>query len=134
MAEAIPLADRIARRLGQPTEFELLTAVMFRRFAEVAPDVALVEVGLGGRLDATHAWDGGVAVVTNVALDHTDRLGTTVAAIAREKAAIIERGDRAVTGAAGEALADRAPALLAARCARWPSRRPHPCWAGRATR
>ena len=105
VAEAIPLADRVARRLGQPTEFELLTAVMFRRFAEARPDVALVEVGLGGRLDATHAWDGGVAAITNVTLDHVDRLGTTVAAIAREKAAIIERGDQAVTGAAGEALA-----------------------------
>jgi dihydrofolate synthase/folylpolyglutamate synthase len=98
------VADRVARRHGEPTEFELLTAVVFRHFAEARPDVALVEVGLGGRLDATHAWDGGVAVVTNVALDHTDRLGSTIAAIAREKAAIIERGDRAVTGADGEAL------------------------------
>lgn len=101
----LAIADRIARRHGEPTEFELLTAVVFRHFAEADLDVALVEVGLGGRLDATHAWDGGVAAVTNVALDHTDRLGTTIAAIAREKAAIIERGDRAVTGADGEALA-----------------------------
>ncbi len=101
----LAVADRVARRHGEPTEFELLTAVVFRHFAEASLDVALVEVGLGGRLDATHAWDGGVAVVTNVALDHTDRLGTTIAAIAREKAAIIERGDRAVTGADGEALA-----------------------------
>ncbi len=100
-----PVADRVARRLGQPTEFELLTAVVFRHFAEQALDVALVEVGLGGRLDATHAWDGGVAVVTNVSLDHTDRLGSTVPEIAREKAAIIMRGDRAVTGAEDEALA-----------------------------
>jgi dihydrofolate synthase / folylpolyglutamate synthase len=61
-------------------------------------------VGLGGRLDATHAWDGGVAVVTNVDLDHMDRLGPTIAAIAKEKAAIIERGDIAVTGATGDAL------------------------------
>ncbi|MEX1172609.1 MAG: Mur ligase family protein [Chloroflexota bacterium] len=98
-------ADGIAARHGEPTEFELLTAVVFRHFAEVRPDVALVEVGLGGRLDATHTWDGGVAVVTNVDLDHTDRLGPTIAHIAREKAAIIERGDRAVTGATGEALA-----------------------------
>ena len=67
-------------------------------------DLAVVEVGLGGRLDATHAWDGGVAVVTNVSLDHTDRLGLTVEAIAREKAAIIMRGDLAVTGASGSAL------------------------------
>ena len=105
VGSVIPLADRISPRLGPPTEFELLTAVMFRHFADAALDVALVEVGLGGRLDATHAWDGGVAVVTNVGLDHTDRLGTTVTAIAREKAAIIERGDLAVTGATGDALA-----------------------------
>jgi dihydrofolate synthase / folylpolyglutamate synthase len=99
------VADRIAPRLGPPTEFELLTAVVFARFAEVRPDIALVEVGLGGRLDATHAWDGGVAVVTNVDLDHMDRLGGTIALIAREKAAIIERGDVAVTGARGDGLA-----------------------------
>ena len=100
----LAVADKVARRYGEPTEFELLTAAVFRHFAEADLDVALVEVGLGGRLDATHAWDGGVAVVTNVDLDHTDRLGPTIAAIAREKAAIIERGDLAVTGATGEAL------------------------------
>ena len=104
-ASVLPLADRVSRRLGPPTEFELLTAMMFRHFAASSLDVALVEVGLGGRLDATHAWDGGVAVLTNVDLDHTDRLGTTIEAIAREKAAIIERGDRAVTGAVEPALA-----------------------------
>jgi dihydrofolate synthase/folylpolyglutamate synthase len=105
VAQVTPIADRIARRHGDPTEFELLTAVVFLWFAEVGVDVALVEVGLGGRLDATHAWDGGVAVVTNVDLDHMDRLGPTIRHIAREKAAIIERGDRAVTGATGDALA-----------------------------
>ena len=104
VAAVLPLADKVAHRLGPLTEFELLTAVMFRHFALIRPDVALVEVGLGGRLDATHAWDGGVAVVTNVALDHTDRLGSTLEAIARQKAAIIERGDRAVTGTVGDAL------------------------------
>ncbi len=98
-------ADRIAPRFGEPTEFELLTAVVFARFAEVRPDLAVVEVGLGGRLDATHAWDGGVAVVTNVDLDHMDRLGDTIAKIAHEKAAIIERSDLAVTGASGDGLA-----------------------------
>jgi dihydrofolate synthase/folylpolyglutamate synthase len=100
----LAVADRVARRHGEPTEFELLTAVVFRHFGESELDVALVEVGLGGRLDATHAWDGGVAVVTNVALDHMAQLGWTISAIAREKAAIIERGDLAVTGAEGEAL------------------------------
>ena len=68
-------------------------------------DVAVVEVGLGGRLDATNAWDGGVAAVTNVALDHMEHLGSSLAAIGREKAAIIKRGDRAVTGAVGDGLA-----------------------------
>ena len=100
----LAVADKVARRNGEPTEFELLTAVVFRHFAESGIDVAMVEVGLGGRLDATHAWDGGVAVVTNVALDHMDRLGSTIPAIAKEKAAIIDRGDLAVTGADGEAL------------------------------
>jgi dihydrofolate synthase / folylpolyglutamate synthase len=103
--EVLPAADRVARRHGEPTEFELLTAIVFRWFAEQRPDVALVEVGLGGRLDATHAWDGGVAAITNVALDHMEQLGPTIDAIAREKAAIIERGDVAVTGATGSALA-----------------------------
>ena len=104
VGRVLAVADRVARRYGDPTEFELLTAVVFARFAEVRPDVALVEVGLGGRLDATHVWDGGVAVVTNVDLDHMDRLGDTVTKIAREKAAIIERGDLAVTGANGDGL------------------------------
>ena len=104
VADALPIADRVARRHGDPTEFELLTALAFRWFADQHVDLALVEVGLGGRLDATNAWDGGVAVVTNVTLDHMDRLGDTIPDIAREKAAIIKRGDRAVTGAEGAAL------------------------------
>ena len=105
VSRVLEVAAAIGRRHGEPTEFELLTALVFARFAEARPDVALVEVGLGGRLDATHAWDGGVAVVTNVDLDHTDLLGSTLTAIAREKAAIIERGDLAVTGASGDGLA-----------------------------
>ena len=109
----VPVADGLSRRLGPPTEFELLTAMMFRHFADSRLDLALVEVGLGGRLDATNAWDGGVAALTNVDLDHTDRLGSTIGAIAREKAAIVKRGDRAVTGTSGEALA-----ILGRRCAR----------------
>ncbi len=110
---AVAVADDVTRRLGPPTEFELLTAVMFRHFAESSLDLALVEVGLGGRLDATNAWDGGVAVLTNVGLDHMDRLGPTIGHIAREKVAIVKRGDVAVTGADGEALS-----ILRRRCAR----------------
>jgi dihydrofolate synthase/folylpolyglutamate synthase len=100
----LPVADRVARRHGPPTEFELLTALAFRHFADERVDLAVVEVGLGGRLDATHAWDGGVAAITNVDLDHTEHLGPTVELIAREKAAIVMRGDLAITGATGPAL------------------------------
>ena len=109
----LPLATRVEAEHGPPTEFELLTAVMFAHFARSGLDLALVEVGLGGRLDATNAWDGGVAVLTNVGLDHMDRLGPTIGHIAREKVAIVKRGDRAVTGADGEALA-----ILRRRCSR----------------
>lgn len=100
----LPVADRVARRHGPPTEFELLTALAFRHFADARVDLAVVEVGLGGRLDATHAWDGGVAAITNVDLDHTEHLGSTVELIAREKAAIVMRGDLAITGATGAAF------------------------------
>ena len=74
----LPAADAVARRHGPPTEFELVTALAFAWFAREAVDLAVVEVGLGGRLDATHAWDGGVAAITNVDLDHTEWLGPTV--------------------------------------------------------
>ncbi len=109
----IAVADDATRGLGRATEFELLTAAMFRHFATSRLDLALVEVGLGGRLDATNAWDGGVAALTNVALDHTEYLGPTIGAIAREKAQIVKRGDVAVTGAEGEALT-----ILRRRCGR----------------
>lgn len=105
VGDVLEATDRIEQRHGQPTEFELVTAMLFRWFADEGVTVALVEVGLGGRLDATHAWDGGVAAITNVALDHQAWLGDTIPEIAREKAAIIERGDVAVTGATGDALA-----------------------------
>jgi dihydrofolate synthase/folylpolyglutamate synthase len=103
--EVLGVADRISVRLGPPTEFEALTAAAMLWFARRRVDVAVVEVGLGGRLDATNAWDGGVAAITNVDWDHMDLLGDTLVQIAREKAAIIKRGDRAITGAAGDALA-----------------------------
>jgi dihydrofolate synthase/folylpolyglutamate synthase len=67
-------------------------------------DMLVCEVGLGGRLDATNALDLGLAMVTNVDLDHQKYLGNTIEEIAREKAAIIKPGDRVVTGCAGVAL------------------------------
>jgi dihydrofolate synthase/folylpolyglutamate synthase len=88
----------------QPTGFEVLTAAGILAARRADADVLVCEVGLGGRLDSTNVLDLGVAVVTNVALDHQDLLGDTIPEIAREKAAIIKRGNRAVTGAAEPAL------------------------------
>ncbi|MEA3503554.1 MAG: Mur ligase family protein, partial [Actinomycetota bacterium] len=80
------------------TYFELTAALAFSVFAEVALDVAIVEVGMGGRWDATNVVDSAVAVVTGIALDHVEYLGETVAEIAAEKAAIIGEGGIVVTG------------------------------------
>ncbi|HVH63324.1 MAG TPA: Mur ligase family protein [Candidatus Dormibacteraeota bacterium] len=98
-----PVFDAVAVDLGPPTEFEMLTAIAV---AYVAPrvDRLVCEVGLGGRLDATNALDLGLAMVTNVDLDHQKYLGDTIGEIAREKAAIVKRGNHVITGAEGEAL------------------------------
>ncbi len=81
-------------RLPQPPSyFEVLTAEGFLYFAEREIDMAVLEVGMGGRLDATNVVEPLVSVVTDISLDHTEWLGPTVAAIAREKAGILrERG------------------------------------------
>ena len=76
-----------AERLGA-TQFEILTAAALAEFAAAGVDVAVVEAGLGGRLDATNVLDARVVVLTNVALEHTDVLGDTREAIAREKLAV----------------------------------------------
>ena len=89
----------------QPTGFEVLTAAGILAARRADADVLVCEVGLGGRLDSTNVLDLGVAVVTNVALDHQDLLGDTIPEIAREKAAIIKPGNHAVTGAVEPALA-----------------------------
>ncbi|MDR0966829.1 MAG: bifunctional folylpolyglutamate synthase/dihydrofolate synthase [Myxococcales bacterium] len=79
----------------RPTYFEALTAVAIDHFAREGVDVAILEVGLGGRLDATSAVAPEVAIITRIALDHTALLGATLASIAREKAAILKAGTRA---------------------------------------
>ncbi len=74
------------------TAFELITVVAFMAFAEAEIEVAVLEVGLGGRLDATNAVDPTVAVITPISYDHTQILGETLTLIAREKAGIIRPG------------------------------------------
>lgn len=80
------------------TWFDVVTAAAFALFAEAGVDWAAVEVGLGGRLDSTNVLDAPVCVLTNVDLEHTAVLGSTRAAIAREKAAIAKAGAVLVTG------------------------------------
>jgi dihydrofolate synthase/folylpolyglutamate synthase len=78
------------------TWFEIITAAAFRWFADRPVDTAVLEVGLGGRWDATNVADGVVAVVTNIGLDHTEFLGPTLADVASEKAGIIKPGSTLV--------------------------------------
>jgi dihydrofolate synthase / folylpolyglutamate synthase len=82
----------------RPTRFELLTAAAFMWFADIAVDVAVIEVGVGGAWDATNVADGTVAVITNVSYDHTEILGPTLEGIARDKAGIVKPGSLVVVG------------------------------------
>lgn len=96
-------AELFARvRELQLTFFELLTVIAFLQFAEERVDATVLEVGLGGRLDATNVVDAEVAVVTGVALDHEAILGRDVGQIALEKAGIFKPGRIAVVGSGGE--------------------------------
>ena len=96
--------NTVAERLVQqgalphpPSFFETLTAMAFEYFASAGIEIAVLEVGMGGRLDATNVTDPCLAVITDIALDHQQYLGNTVAEIAREKAGIIRRGGVVVT-------------------------------------
>ena len=81
-----------------PSFFELTTALAFKYFAEKKVDIAVVEVGLGGRLDCTNVITPEVSVITNISFDHTQFLGNTLAEIAGEKAGIIKPGVPVVIG------------------------------------
>src|SRR5271163_5498 len=96
--------DRVAEDLVEKTElpwhpsfFEMMTAIAFEYFAREHVDLAVLEVGMGGRLDATNVVDPRVSIITDVALDHQKYLGNTVSEIAREKAGIIRTGGVVVT-------------------------------------
>lgn len=88
----------------QPTTFDVVTSMGFLAAREHEAESVICEVGLGGRLDSTNVADLGFAVITNIALDHTEYLGTTEEQIAREKAAVIKPGNGAVTAARGPGL------------------------------
>ncbi len=98
LAELEPLLEH------EPTWFELVAAAALRWFADVAVEAAVIEVGLGGRYDATNVVDGQVAVVTNVGIDHVEYLGPTREHIATEKAGIVKPGSTLVLGETDPAL------------------------------
>lgn len=92
--ELQPIVDRVNQEaaFGQLTTFEILTALVFAYFKKNHVDFQVLEVGLGGRLDATNVVTGDVCVITSLSLDHTEILGNTVTKVAVEKAGIIKPG------------------------------------------
>lgn len=105
-----------------PSFFELTTAMAFLYFAQEKVDVAIIEVGLGGRLDCTNIIQPDMSVITNISFDHVQFLGDTLAKIASEKAGIIKKGTPVVIGEANQetrpifeakALAEQAPIVFA---------------------
>jgi dihydrofolate synthase/folylpolyglutamate synthase len=118
-AEVIPVVDRMdraAERRGRrgPTWFEVMTAVALVHFARARVDIAVLETGLGGRLDATNVCRPVLSIITSISLDHMRLLGATIAKIAAEKAGIIKRGRLVISGATAVA-ARRVIAATAAR-------------------
>ena len=97
-------ADSIVKKgvCEQPTQFEILTAAAFLHFALEKVDYAVIEVGLGGLWDSTNVITPVVSVITNVALDHCDKLGNTIERIAMQKAGIIKDNVPVVTAAEGD--------------------------------
>jgi dihydrofolate synthase / folylpolyglutamate synthase len=99
--ELKPVADRITAKGGlddRPSFFEFMTAMAFLQFARKDCNVSVIEVGLGGRLDATNIVEPEVSVVTSIGVDHSELLGDTLEAIAGEKAGIIKPGRPVVIG------------------------------------
>jgi dihydrofolate synthase / folylpolyglutamate synthase len=109
-----PLVEIISSdpELGDMTEFEVVTVLALTFFAEQKVDLVILEVGLGGRLDATNVVIPLLSVITNISLEHTDVLGSTIEAIATEKAGIIKRERPLLTAAEDE----RALSVFEARC------------------
>ena len=94
VAQSLVLAGALPQH---PSYFEILTALAFLYFAEKGAGIAVLEVGMGGRLDATNVVDPLLSVITDISLDHTEWLGPTISAIAREKAGILRPGGTMIT-------------------------------------
>ena len=105
-AQVVELAGKVRQAAEGllPTFFEVVTAISFLHFKNSGVKWAVIETGLGGRLDATNASNSVLSVITNVSIEHTGYLGKTVERIAKEKAGIIKQKGLVVTGAKGKAL------------------------------
>jgi dihydrofolate synthase/folylpolyglutamate synthase len=102
-----PVAEKVDKSLKggeRLTQFEILTAVALLYYKEKGCDVAVIEAGLGGRLDATSVISSEVQVLTSIGLEHTELLGDTLSKILMEKAAVIPQKGRVVVGALAEEL------------------------------
>ena len=108
VAPYVGMVDERSQEEGGPrlSFFEVFTIMAYAAFADYPVDAAVVEVGMGGRWDATNVIDSGVAVITPIALDHTKWLGSTIEEIAREKAGIIKPGQVVVIMAQEEDVLD----------------------------
>ncbi|CAI2583836.1 Folylpolyglutamate synthase [Apilactobacillus kunkeei] len=95
-----PIAEQMDEELpgGGPTEFEIITAMMFLYFAKHPVDVVIVEVGIGGILDSTNVFEPTVSVITTIGMDHMKLLGDTIPKIASQKAGIIKKNRPVVIG------------------------------------
>lgn len=98
-------AEEVSSELEMPTQFEFITAVAFYLFAKAKLDVVVLEVGMGGLLDSTNVIVPMCSIITNVSLDHVDKLGCSVEEVAEQKAGIIKDGVPVVTAVEGSALA-----------------------------
>ncbi len=107
LAELVSTLARAESAAGQRNSwFELMTAGAFRWFSDIAAEAAVIEVGAGGRWDATNVGDGEVCVITNIDLDHQQWFGNTRREIAQEKSGIFKSGSIAVIGETDPALVD----------------------------
>jgi dihydrofolate synthase/folylpolyglutamate synthase len=121
VARIRPVIEEVERTFAPGeslTQFEVLTAAAFLYFKEKGCEVAVIEAGLGGRLDATAVISSEVQVLTSIGLEHTELLGDTTSAILKEKAAVIPRGGRVVAGALEPGLKAELREICAERAAR----------------
>ncbi len=113
LGEMMPAIELVARDHGRASYYETLLALAFVYFASAEVDIAVIEVGIGGKLDGTNVLQPLVSVITNVALDHTEILGDTTAEIASDKVGIAKRGVPLISDVADVA----ARAVIEAGCA-----------------